>query len=120
LEAISGWADDFGDDEGSFLGGRELMHAVSLLDAPEDEVANVEGIFLNVAIMIASKLLVMKRLSHDCSNSLFFESVKVDAACLLVFSFLVELDAWAPKATSVGSWLLIHRLERRVRSPWWS
>jgi hypothetical protein len=34
LEAICGWADDFSDDEGSFLGGGELVHAVSLLDAP--------------------------------------------------------------------------------------
>jgi hypothetical protein len=41
LKAICGWVDDIGDDEGSFLGGRELMHAISLLDAHEDEVANI-------------------------------------------------------------------------------
>jgi hypothetical protein len=34
--------------------GRELVHAVSLLDASKNEVANVEGSFLNVAIMIAT------------------------------------------------------------------
>jgi hypothetical protein len=49
LEVICGWADDFSDDERSFPGGRELVHAVGLLDAPEDEVADVEGSFLNVA-----------------------------------------------------------------------
>jgi hypothetical protein len=71
------------------------MHAVGLLDAPKDEVANVEGSFLNVAIMIASELLVVTSLSHDCGESLFFEAVEDDAACLLGLSFLVELDAWS-------------------------
>jgi hypothetical protein len=97
LKAISGWADNFGDDEGSLPRRRELMHAIGLLDAPEDEVANVEGSFLNVTIMIASELLVMTGLSHDSSKSLFFEAIEVDAACLLGISFLVELDAWSSK-----------------------
>jgi hypothetical protein len=34
--------------------GRELVHAVSLLDASEDEVNNVKGSFLNVAIMVTT------------------------------------------------------------------
>jgi hypothetical protein len=71
------------------------VHAVGLLDAPKDEVANIEGSFLNVAIMIASELLVVTSLSHDGSESLFFEAVEVDATCLLGLSFLVELDAWS-------------------------
>jgi hypothetical protein len=58
LEAIRGWADDFGDDERSFPEGNEFMHAVGLLDVPQDEVANVEGSFLNIAVMIPSELLV--------------------------------------------------------------
>jgi hypothetical protein len=41
------------------------MHAIGLLDSPEDEVANVEGSFRNVAIMVATKLLVLTGLSHD-------------------------------------------------------
>jgi hypothetical protein len=97
LEAISGWADNFGDDEGSLPRGRELMHAIGLLDAPEDEVSNVEGSFLNVAVVIASKLLVVMGLSHDSSKPLFDEAVEVDAACLLGLSFLVELDVWSSK-----------------------
>jgi hypothetical protein len=71
------------------------VHAVGLLDAPKDEVANVKGSFLDVAVVISSKLLVVTRLSHDSSKSLFFEAVEVDAACLLGLSFLVELDAWS-------------------------
>jgi hypothetical protein len=67
LEAICGWTDDFGDDERSFPGCRELVHVVGLLDAPEDEVANVEGSFPNVAIVIPTKLLVVTGLSHDDS-----------------------------------------------------
>jgi hypothetical protein len=67
LEAICRWANDFSDNEGSFLGGRELVHAVDLLDAPKDEVANVEGSFPNVTIMIPTKLLVVTSLSHDGS-----------------------------------------------------
>jgi hypothetical protein len=34
LEAICAWVDDFDDDEGSFPGGGELVHAIGLLDAP--------------------------------------------------------------------------------------
>jgi hypothetical protein len=73
------------------------MHVVGLLDAPEDKVANVEGSFINIAIMIATKWLVVTSLSHDDNKSLFFEAIKVDVACLLSLSFLVELDAWSSK-----------------------
>jgi hypothetical protein len=34
----------------------------------------------------------MTSLSHDSSESLFFETVEVDATCLLGLSFLVELN----------------------------
>jgi hypothetical protein len=73
------------------------VHVVGLLDAPEDEVANVKGSFLNVVVVIASKLLIMMGLSHDSSKSLLFEAIEVDAACFLGLSFLVELDAWSSK-----------------------
>jgi hypothetical protein len=73
------------------------VHVVGLLDAPEDEVANVKGSFLNVVVVIASKLLIMMGLSHDSSKSLLFEAIEVDATCLLGLSFLVELDAWSSK-----------------------
>jgi hypothetical protein len=53
LESICRQADDFRDDKGSLPRGRELVHAVGLLDVSKDEVANVEGSFPNVAIMIA-------------------------------------------------------------------
>jgi hypothetical protein len=95
LEVICLRADDLGDDEGSLPRDRELVHAVGLLDAPKNEVANVEGSFLNIAIMIASELLVVTSLSHTSSESLFFEVVEVDVTCLLGLSLLVELDAWS-------------------------
>jgi hypothetical protein len=71
------------------------MHAVGLLDAPEDEVTNVDGNFLNVAIVVATGLLVVTSLSHDDGESLFFEAIEVDAACLFGLSLLVELDPWS-------------------------
>jgi hypothetical protein len=46
---------------------------------PKDEVANVEGSFLNVAIMIVSELLVVTSLSHNGVEPLFFKAVEVDA-----------------------------------------
>jgi hypothetical protein len=78
------------------------MHSVGLLDAPKDEVANVEGSFLNIAIMVAMKLLVVTGLSHDGDESLFFEAVEVDAACLFSLSFLVKLDPWSFKGDVGG------------------
>jgi hypothetical protein len=73
------------------------VHVVGLLDAPEDEVTNVEGGFLDIAAVISSKLLIVTGLSHDSSKSLFFEAIEVDVACFLGLSFLVELDAWSSK-----------------------
>jgi hypothetical protein len=102
LEVICGWVVDFGDDEGSFPGGKEFVHVVGLLDAPEDEVTNIEGCLLNIAIVITSKLLVVTSLSQDGSKPLLFEAIEVDAMCLLVFSFLVELDAWSSKGDVCG------------------
>jgi hypothetical protein len=76
------------------------MYLVSLRESgvTKDEVANVEGSILNVAIMVASKLLVVTSLSHDGGESLFFEAVEVDAVCLLGLSFLVELDPWSSES----------------------
>jgi hypothetical protein len=54
LESICRQADNFCDDERSLPRGRELVHAVGLLDASKDKVANVEGSFPNVVIMIAT------------------------------------------------------------------
>jgi hypothetical protein len=99
---ISGWADNFNDDEGSLPRGRELVHVVGLLDAPKDEVTNVKGGFLDVAVVIASELLIMTGLSHDDNKSLLFEVIEVDTVCLLSLFFLVELDAWGSKGDVGG------------------
>jgi hypothetical protein len=73
------------------------VHAIGALDVPEDEVAKVKGGFLDVAVVIASKLLIVMGLSHDCSKSLFFKAVEVDTTCLFGLSLLVELDSWSSK-----------------------
>jgi hypothetical protein len=78
------------------------MHAVGLLVAPEDGVANVEGSFPNVVIVISSKLFVVTSLSHDGSKLLFFKAVEVNSTYLLGFSFRVELDAWSSKGDVGG------------------
>jgi hypothetical protein len=102
LKAISGWADNFSDGKRSLPRGKELVHVVDLLDALEDEIANIKGGFLDVAVMTSSKLLIVTGLSHDGRKSLFFEAIKVDAACFLGFSFLVELDAWSSEGNVCG------------------
>jgi hypothetical protein len=78
------------------------VHDVGLLDAPEDGVTDFKGSFLNVAVVIASKLLIMTGLSLDNSESLLFEAVEVDATCLFGFSFLVELNVWSSKGDVGG------------------
>jgi hypothetical protein len=40
----------------------------------------------------------MTSLSHDGGKSLFFQAVEVDAARLLGFAFLVEMNPWSPES----------------------
>jgi hypothetical protein len=40
----------------------------------------------------------MMSLSHDSGESLFFETVEVDATCLLGLSFLIELNSRSSKS----------------------
>jgi hypothetical protein len=40
----------------------------------------------------------MTGLSHDSGESLFFETIEVDATCLLGLSFLVELNSRSSKS----------------------
>jgi hypothetical protein len=51
------------------------VHVIGLLDASKDKVANIEGSFLNIAIMIVSKLLVVTSLSHDGDESLLLKAI---------------------------------------------
>jgi hypothetical protein len=83
LYAVGRWTGNFSDDKRSLPKGREVVHVVGLLDVPEDEVTNIKGGFVEVAVVTSSKLLIMTSLSHDGSKSLFFEAIKVDTACLL-------------------------------------
>jgi hypothetical protein len=80
------------------------VRVVGLLHASKDEVANFEGSFLNIAVMVTTQLLVMTSLSHDGGESLVFKAVEIDAACLLGLSFLVELDQWSSESDVGGKY----------------
>jgi hypothetical protein len=47
----------------------------------------------------------MMRLSHDSSESLFFEAIEVYATCLLGISFLVELNPWSSEEPRLAPYL---------------
>jgi hypothetical protein len=54
LEAIRAWSGHLCNCEGTFPWRAELVQSFRVLDAAEDEIANVEGAFLDVAIVVAS------------------------------------------------------------------
>jgi hypothetical protein len=57
LEAIGAWSGHLCNCEGTFPWRAELVQSFRVLDVAEDEIANIEGEFLNVAIMVASDTL---------------------------------------------------------------
>jgi hypothetical protein len=57
LEAVRARPSHFCNGEGPFPGGAELVKSFRVLDTVEDEITNVEGAFLDVAIMVASDTL---------------------------------------------------------------
>jgi hypothetical protein len=57
LEAVGARPSHLCDGEGTFPGGTELVQSFRVLDMVEDEITNVEGVFLEVAIMVASDTL---------------------------------------------------------------
>jgi hypothetical protein len=54
---IGAWSGHLCNCEGTFPWRAELVQSFRVLDAEEDEIANVEGAFLDVAIMVASDTL---------------------------------------------------------------
>jgi hypothetical protein len=57
LEAVGAWSGQLYYCERTFPWRAELVESFRVLDAAEDEIANVEGVFLDVAIMVASDTL---------------------------------------------------------------
>jgi hypothetical protein len=57
LEAVGARPCHLRNGEGTFPGGAELVKSLRVLDTVEDEISNVEGAFLDVAIMVASDTL---------------------------------------------------------------
>jgi hypothetical protein len=51
---VRAWSDHLCNCEGTFPWRAKLVESYRVLDAAEDKIANVEGAFLDVAIMVAS------------------------------------------------------------------
>jgi hypothetical protein len=56
-EAVGAWSGHLGNCEGTFPWRAELVPSFRVLDAAKDEIANVEGAFLDVVVMVASDTL---------------------------------------------------------------
>jgi hypothetical protein len=102
LEAICGWADDFGDDEGFFPGAESLCMPSVFWMRLRTRSPTCKGGLFNVAIVAPTKLLVVTGLSHDSGHSLLFKAVEVDMTSLFDFSLLVELNARTSKGDVGG------------------
>jgi hypothetical protein len=57
LEAVGARPSHLCHGEGTFPGGAELVKSFRVLDTAENKISNVEGAFLDVAIMVASDTL---------------------------------------------------------------
>jgi hypothetical protein len=57
LEAVVAWSGHLCNCEGTFPWRAELLQSFRVLDAAEDEITDVERVFLDVAIMVASDTL---------------------------------------------------------------
>jgi hypothetical protein len=57
LEAVGARPSHLCDGEGTFPGGAELVKSFRVLDTTEDEITNIEGAFLDVAIVVVSDTL---------------------------------------------------------------
>jgi hypothetical protein len=57
LEAVGAWSGHHCNCEGTFPGRAECVSSFRVLDATEDKITNIEGAFLDVAIMLASDTL---------------------------------------------------------------
>jgi hypothetical protein len=58
------------------------------LEAAEDEIANVEGTFLDVAVKVASDTLKVRGAAS------FFESIDINSSAIFRYAFVVLLYYW--------------------------
>jgi hypothetical protein len=58
--------DDLGNDEGSFLGRRQLMHVLGGLDSSQYEVANLECSLVDILIVVLPQRLLVLRGPEEC------------------------------------------------------
>jgi hypothetical protein len=60
----------------------------------EDEITNVEGAFLDVAIVVASDTLQVPCLLDEGGAASFFEFVDVNSSAVFRDAFVVVLHCW--------------------------
>jgi hypothetical protein len=60
----------------------------------EDEIANVEGAFLDVAVVVASDTLQVPCCLDEGGVASFFEPVDVDSSAVFRDAFVLMLHCW--------------------------
>jgi hypothetical protein len=60
----------------------------------EDEIANVEGVFLDVAVVVASDTLQVPCRLDEGSAVSFFESIDVNSFAVVRDAFVIVLHCW--------------------------
>jgi hypothetical protein len=60
----------------------------------EDEIANIEGAFLDVAVVVASDTLQVPCLLDEGRAASFFESINVNSSTVFRDGFVVVLYCW--------------------------
>jgi hypothetical protein len=69
------------------------VQSFRVLDATEDEITNVEGAFLDVAIMVASDTLKVPCRLDEGGAASFFES-DINSSAIFRYAFVVLLYCW--------------------------
>jgi len=92
LEPIRARANDFGDYVWSLPREIELVKPYRVLDTVENHVADVEGAFLDVAIMVAANTLEVSGGLDECGAASFLEVVYVNPPDFFCGAFLILLD----------------------------
>ena len=86
------------DYKGAFPWGRQLICAGGRLDSSQNQVADVEIVLVDVAIMIAPELLLISRVLYGGCQTVLLCRVDVGASSRLGFVFVVVLDAQRTKS----------------------
>ena len=81
--------DDLGDDEGSFLGWRQLVHVLGGLDPSQDEVADLKCSLSDILVVALLQHLLVLHEAEECCIMGFIQLVKCILPILHFFGFVV-------------------------------